>query len=396
MTDDDRPDEADREPALLMGRAPNVRNASNASIAKRPGLISAADIEPLPVYWLWYPYIPMGMVTLISGDPGLGKSWMTMALAADISAGRPLPNSRTTLPPRKVLVMNYEDPLAHTVVPRLIALDANLKNIVFPERYFPLDPEGIRLMESYLQETAAGLVFIDPIVAALGAGVDMHRANEVRAVMAALTEVASRSGAAIIAVRHLRKTGKEGRGKAIYAGLGSIDFTASVRSELMVEEAKTGERLVRHIKSNVGPKGSTLHYHYNEYETTDKRGEPVSTSRFEWLGLWDGPDESPMMDHLGLSKGHKAKEWLKTYLAGGPRPAQEAQKAALAAGFKLKTLRNAKKGLVRSIKTADEWLWELCATSNCDDGLTLAPQLVAEAQKRLAERPEAPGVDLDG
>ena len=31
------------------------------------------DIEPKKVEWLYYPYIPKGKITIICGDPGIGK-----------------------------------------------------------------------------------------------------------------------------------------------------------------------------------------------------------------------------------------------------------------------------------------------------------------------------------
>lgn len=332
-----------------------------------PKMRLASSIEPKPVYWMWAPYIPQGMVTLISGDPGLGKSWMTMSIAADVSAGRPLPGSKVKMPPRRVLVMNYEDSLEHTVVPRLISLGANLDNVIFPDRYFPLDPEGIALMSDWLNEASVGLVFIDPIVAALGAKVDMHKANEVRAVMSALAEIAARSGAAIIAVRHLRKSGRGDSGKAIYAGLGSIDFTGAARSELLVEATKQGDRVVRHIKCNVGPLGPTLAYHYSSYTTEDKRGEPVQASRFEWLGLYEGTDvDDTAGTHVFASpQRDAAREWIRAYLAGGARLAVELNRDAQAAGFSLKTLKRAKEGIARSAHQEGVWYWELCPESGC-------------------------------
>jgi len=341
--------------------------------------ISADTIEPLPVYWLWYPYVPMGMVTLISGDPGLGKSWMTMSIAADISAGRKLPEMRTALPPRKVLIMNYEDSPQHTIIPRLMALGANMANVRLPDRGFVLDADGIRLMEEEVSHANVGIVFIDPIVAAIGAGVDMNKANEVRSVMGALSEVAHRTGAAIIAVRHLRKSGRGDSGKAIYAGLGSIDFTAAVRSEVLVERAKDGTKVMRHIKCNVCPgEGPTLAFHYSSYETTDPKGEPVQSSRFEWLGLYEG-EAYEVGSARPARKRDDAKLFLQDLLKEGPKPASEVVKAGELRGFNLKMLKRAKEGIAESVQHDGMWHWQLKRPAELD------PRLIEEAQRRLAE-----------
>lgn len=355
-----------------------IKRPAKKAPQERPQLLCAADIEPLPVYWLWLPYIPMGMVTMISGDPGLGKSWMTMSLAADISAGRALPLSKRALPPRKVLVMNYEDSPEHTIVPRLLALGANMDNVHLPSRGFVLDADGVRLMEDWIREASVGLVFIDPIVAALGSDVDMNKANEVRAVMGALANVAHRTGTAIIAVRHLRKAGKGDGGKAIYAGLGSIDFTAAVRSELLVEKAKDGTKIVRHIKCNVGPLGPTLAYHYTSYETTDARGEPVQASRFEWLGPYDGVDDDQLAPVLAVKRA-AAQDFLREFLAKGPVLAPDVFAAAEKKGFSAKTLKRAKDGVAESVKIDGFWHWQLIGGAPVE----VDPAILAEAQRRL-------------
>lgn len=351
--------------------------------------ISAADIESKPVHFFWNPYIPQGMLTLISGDPGLGKSWITMDIAARASTGRDMPGGKRRgkpMPPRKVILMNYEDSPEHTIIPRLEILGADRSNIIMPDRGFTLDAGGVMLLEDQIKEASVGFVFIDPIVAALGATVNMNQANEVRAVMGALGQVAHRTHTSIIAVRHLRKAGRGDGGKDIYAGLGSIDFTASVRSELMVEQTKTGEKIVKHIKCNVGPLGPALHYHY-DIKTTEERGEPRYTTRFEWLGEYAGTDIYDISKGHAAPKRDGARDWLKDYLRDGPKVVGDVYKAAKLAGISQDTLKRAKNGMVKSTQTGvNLWQWELQ-----DGPTTLNPDLVAEAQKRMEAGRSAPG-----
>src|SRR5262244_1197773 len=86
-------------------------------------LVCAEDIEPVEMKWLWYPLIPAGSLTLIEGHPGLGKSTITCALAADLSAGRALPNDGPR-EPMKVLMFSTEDLAEAIIIKRLKAHDA--------------------------------------------------------------------------------------------------------------------------------------------------------------------------------------------------------------------------------------------------------------------------------
>jgi RecA-family ATPase len=93
--------------------------------------VSIADVERENVAWLWFPYIPKGKLTIMEGDPGIGKSFITMALAADLSQGRPLwGQDRVAGAKQKVLLLSAEDGLGDTIRPRLEAMSADLHQIV--------------------------------------------------------------------------------------------------------------------------------------------------------------------------------------------------------------------------------------------------------------------------
>ena len=305
------------------------------------------------------------MFTLIDGDPGEGKSQMTLSLAAALSNGRrPLDTRRTAH--EKVLVYSAEDALDETLIPRLIAAGANLDNIYTRKGHFTFtDTEGghgLALLDNDLAEVRPALVIIDPMVAYLGAGVDMYRANEVREFTTGLAERAEKHKAAIVAVRHLRK---QGSGKDIYKAGGSIDFTGAARSELLLEHSKDGIPVVRHIKCNVGPLGPTLAYKLVNVEIAGEEGRPVETSRFEWLGPHEEADGVEVTRRT-LRKGEQAHVYLLETLKNGPRPAQELLDGAAVRGIKEKTLRNAMGGVARSFKVGKSWVWELCPEGERD------------------------------
>ena len=312
-----------------------------------------ADVQPEEIRWLWYPYIPAGKLSSIEGDPGLGKSWITCAIATAIANGLALPGQRHPMRPQKVLMASAEDGLADTVVPRLQAFDADLDNIFAIEDNFTLNRQGIDTLEETMKEFAAAIVFIDPLVAYLGGKVDINRANEVRDVMKQMARAAENTGAAVVTVRHLRKGSG---GKSIYRGLGSIDFTAASRSVLYVEQSPEGLKLVRHIKCNYAPKGKAIAYSLTE-------GEPIpgtdryTIGEFKWGEFTDDPEQVEISTRPRALV--KAQEFLHDLLRPGRVESTEVYDAAMKAGISLSTLNRAKKGLALSVKDGDNWYWEL-------------------------------------
>ena len=310
-------------------------------------LLCAADIVPQEVNFLWYPYIPAGRLTSIEGDPGVGKSWFTAAVAACVTTGKPFPGEdpKRPRPPGKVLMMSSEDGLADTIVPRLKSLGANLSNVFFPAKRFILDSAGIRGLEATVQDVAAAMVFIDPVQLFIGVKVDINRANEVRGFMDLLHQVAERTGCAIILIRHFNKSGS---GTRLYKGLGSIDFAASLRSVLQVELAADEARYVNHEKCNNAKEGDTITY-------TLKMGQG-----FQWGKTI--PRDAPKVSATPRKRA-TCREFLRELLSGGKMPAAEAIQAAEAAGFSLSTVKMSKKGIVESVKVGGgkdgEWIWQL-------------------------------------
>jgi len=305
-----------------------------------------SDVEPQDVAWLWHPYIPLGKLTLLEGDPGLGKTFISLTLAAAITRGWPL-LSQTGAPgeelePADVLYMSAEDGLADTLRPRLDAADADVSRVHALTGWRitgddGTDTEGavslgdIPILEQALAQTKPKLIIIDPLQAYLGAGVDMHRANETRPLLTALGNLAEKYGCAVVCIRHLNKALG---GKALYAGLGSIDFAAAARSVLQVGEHE-GERLLAHVKSSLAPNGKSIRYELRD-------------GSLNWLGVSDVTAEElralPQQER-GESTVEAAISFLQDFLADGPQTSNEVSKAAKEEGISTATLRRAKEQL---------------------------------------------------
>lgn len=322
-------------------------------------LLNLDDVEPEVVEWLWYPYIPRGKLTMIEGDPGLGKSWLTMALASYISRGKALPYQ---LNPEEgpVLIMSAEDGIADTIKPRLITLRANTKNIIAIPEPVSFTENGAKAVDEAIKQVKPRLVIIDPLVAYLGGKIDLHKANETREIMARMTRIAEENKVAIVLVRHLTKGNKD---KAIYRGLGSIDLTAAVRSVLAIgrnpKDPNEG-RVICHIKSNLAPLGKAISY---TLDAGDKKhpfefGEEVEVNVEEVLGA---------QPTNGKGATEAAVEFLNTILINGKAmPSIEIQREAEARGIGEKALKKARKFLgVSMIRDGDGvYKWALPNTEN--------------------------------
>lgn len=316
-------------------------------------LICMADIAPQAVHWLWLPWIPLGKLTLLEGDPGLGKSHLTLQLATALSRGRGLPAMAKTAPANSLL-LTAEDGLGDTVRPRLDAMGADLGRIfpLFGDLVF--DAMGLANLEQAIQQTSARLVTVDPLVAYLGATVDLHLANETRAVMKQLAAIAERHHCAIVLVRHLTKSGKD---RAIYRGLGSIDLTAACRSAMLVgcDPNDAPPVALIHIKSNLSAKADSL-------------GFTIADGAFKWTGR----TTLTAADILGAEQGgqsavQEAEAFLRSVLADGPTTVAAVRTQARGAAIAEKTLRRAREamGVVATQiheegrKGAVQWTWSL-------------------------------------
>ena len=295
-------------------------------------MLRMADVELTAVDWLWFPYIPFGKLTIIQGNPGEGKTYFAMRLAAACTNRKPLPNM-PTLEPFNVIYQTAEDGLGDTVKPRLLEAEADLEKVlVIDDRDAPLTLTDERLARA-IRENSARLVIIDPVQAFLGADVDMNRANEVRPILRSLGDAAQATGCAIVLIGHLNKAAGT---QSAYRGLGSIDITAAVRSLLFIGKLKDSPttRVLVHEKSSLAPPGQSL-----AFSLGDEKG-------FVWIGAYDitadellaGTDTT-----RAENKTAQAETLILELLADGRRiPSAELEKAVNDRGISSRTLRTAK------------------------------------------------------
>ena len=303
-------------------------------------IIRMSDVELTPVEWLWKPYLPFGKLSVLQGNPGEGKTYFAMHLAAACTNGKLLPNMER-MEPFNVIYQTAEDGLGDTVKPRLIEAGADL------DRVLVIDDSDVQLtlsderIEKAIIENNARLVIIDPIQAYLGADVDMNRANEVRPIFMRLGQVAQRTGCAILLIGHLNKAAGM---QSLQRGLGSIDIAAAVRSVMFIGKLKHDPtmRILTHEKSSLAPPGVSL-----AFSLGDEGG-------FRWVGEYDITADEMLsgIEPQRETKTQQAKDLICALLAGGKQVlSEDIDKAALERGIPGRPVRDAKRELGDALKS---------------------------------------------
>lgn len=345
-----------------------------ATTAGKAIIVNLADVKPTKVHWLDRDRIPLGTLTILDGDPGVGKTSIALDYAARVSNGRDMPDGkRGDLydKPAGVVILSAEDDPGVTLRPKLEAMGADLKRIALLEGVRVGTNErmpnltDLAAIEDTIKRVNAKLAIVDPLMAYLPGTKNAYRDQDMRAVLTPLIKLVGRLGVALLVVRHLNKrTGERADVSALYRGAGSIGIAGAARSVLLVAPDKTDEdderRLLVRVKGNLSkpPKGLL-------FRLTSKGGDDPAIVRWEGE-VEDTADDlvRPTTEDEEPSKVDEAREWLRAALADGPLLAKQAYSEAGKVGIKPRTLERAKKRLkVRS--EAEEgtspprWRWVL-------------------------------------
>jgi putative DNA primase/helicase len=389
------------EVGLLWRACPNVTGHAEPEPDVDSGLeaqlISASAIAPQRIEWLWPGRIPLGMLALFSGDPKLGKSLAALSLIAAVTRGGVLPGGGADgpgmAPLGSAILLSAEDDWARTIVPRLLAAGADLDRVKMISTM--LDPEGpgssgvrpptasaadLRAIERRAAELGdCRLIVFDPITAYLGRNVDARRALE------PLKQMAARLNATVLLITHLNKRGGSGtNGK--YRVLGDIGYVGVCRTNFLFlpdpDDPSGGRRLMLDNGANLAEKQPALPYvvrKEDDVAVVEWLPETIELDANAALTRTVKGSQSSASGRLG--RRHVCEEWLRGYLADGPKPAKECERAALVAGFNRPQLDRARAALaVRHVRSGfgKGACYHICLPE-ADGDLHDAPELVAGA-----------------
>ncbi len=322
-------------------------------------MIRAADLVPETLAYIWKGRIACGKLTMVVGEPGLGKSLLAAHLAATVSQGAAWASGENPAPRGSVILVTTEDDLNDTVRPRLEAAGADLNAV-----HLRSDLDLTRDFEAFERRVSripdVRLIIIDPITSCCGRA-NLNGTAEVRAVLSPLTRFAARTGTAVVFITH---PNKKSSGRALNRASGSHAFVAVARSAFSLSEDKNdpGRRLLLPIKNNLGVAGQGVAFRIEEVAIGIGAAprlvfdsEPVTITADEALN-------GSYHDSSRRSAVDEAKEFLLDFLAADAVPVPDVQAAARAAGITLASLRRAKDALgIKPKKSGMEgkWLWML-------------------------------------
>jgi hypothetical protein len=378
MSPDDRADGAnsgfapDSQPAAASESQP-----PSSGRKPLPPIVALSQVAPEPLRWLSPGRLAAGKITILDGDPALGKSTLLCEFAARISRGDPLPGGDAA-PPRPVVLMSAEDDPYDTIRPRIDAAGGDPRRVIaFATLPAPAStgtlgaiPDHVYILEEIITRTQAALLVIDPLVAYLARGHNANSNQGVRRAFYSLKVLAERTGVAIVAVRHLNKSMTA---NPLYRGLGSIGIIGAARCGLLLalDPDDSQRRILASTKDNLGRPPPSL-----AFRLLASPGSHVARV------VWDGESQWTAGQLLRESAAGitsrslltDAREWLRTALADGPRSAGDIAREAREAGIGRNVLYAARKlegvSIGKERMASGRWVWSSVVTEGEDPGVS--------------------------
>lgn len=314
--------EGDLLAALGLRRSDLRPPAANTGDDGGSGVIRMSSVPVAPVRFLWHGYLPRGKQVIMDGDPGQGKSTLTIDIIARVTTGKPMPDNTPGLgEPAAVVLLSAEDDGGDTIRPRLEAAGADLDKVILVKHFdgddgqprLPELPRDVPKLKKIIEQLGAALLVVDPLFSFIGETVNSRLDPAVRRALYPLKELAEDTGVTVWLVRHMNKNEST---HALYRGGESIAFTAASRVAMLVatdpDDPEHGHVLAV-AKANLTERPSSLRYRLREVT------EPVKTTCVEWLG----PSRHDANALLRLSaperlrKVDEAAEWLDDQMWDG-------------------------------------------------------------------------------
>ena len=317
----------------------------------RANSIQAATIKPTAINWAWPGWLAKGKLIILAGAGGGGKTTLAISFTATMTRGGRWPDGEPCKDRRSVIIWSSEDDPADTIVPRLMAADADLAKVYILQGRInglgeiqPFDPAtDIALLAAELDRIGdVGMIMIDPIVSAVAG--DMHRANDVRRALQGLVDLAEKYDCAVLGITHFSK-GSAGSNPAERV-LGSQAFSALARTVLVAAKQEDSDlRVLARAKSNIANDSGGCTYSIEECTV----GEGITTTRVTWGDMIEGSAREILADVERTETGEQDEddpgEALRRILRDAPLTGKEAKDLMTGAGFTPKQTRTAREKL---------------------------------------------------
>lgn len=357
------------------GADPNAARASAIdALAERQGtpgrsgptlkVTPASEIKIKATEWLWHQRVPLGALTLLPGREGTGKSTFGCWLAARVTRGE-LDGVYEGIP-KSVFYVATEDDWSRTITPRLVAAGADLDRVYrigvdtsgggVVELSLPHHTEQLR---DGIRKHDVGLVFLDPMMSVVAAGLDTHKDRETRMALEPMSAIAMDTDCAVVGLAHFSKSMTT---DALNLVMASKAFTAVPRAVIGMardDEAEEENAVVlSQIKSNLGPLDvPSLKFTFRSVtvETEDGRGAHVG--QLVMLGETDRNVSDILAgrgDEADQETWNAASWWLYEHITrgGGEAAAVDLFARGKAAGHSKDSLKRASKKLALVKRTS--------------------------------------------
>lgn len=335
----------------LLNTKGDIDQAKKSLPKRKLRLTPASEITPRPVHWMWDGRVALGTLALLAGREGIGKSTLAYTLVGQITQG--------TLPgnymgePRSVIIVATEDSWEFTIVPRLMAAGANLRKVF---RVEPTDqdeygislPRDVEELSIVTKESGTALILLDPLMSRVDAKLDTHKDSEVRKALEPLVKMANESGASVLGLIHVNKSGSS---DPLTSLMGSRAFSAVSRAVLYVVEDPENRdiKVMAQVKNNLGKSDlPELTYSLNQVTVGEWEDEIITSVKLKWEGERATGNVRNILSTktTNKSKAEQAEEWLEHYLeSNGKTPSKQATEAAKAEGYIGGTLQRARESL---------------------------------------------------
>ncbi|NWD66394.1 AAA family ATPase [Pseudomonas gingeri] len=365
---------------------------ADASVWK-VNLVSAANIKPAAIRWLWPGWLAQGKLHILAGAGGTGKTTLLLSLIATITTGGRWPDGSRCNEPGTAIIWSSEDDPADTLVPRLTAAGADLRRVHIIQGRTnaqgdadPFDPANdIALLRAAAKEIGGvALLMLDPIVSAVKG--DMHKANDVRRALQGVVDFAEQNLCAVVGISHFAKGGA-GSSPADRV-IGSQAFSALARTVLVAAKQEDSDmRVLARAKSNIGADEGGVSYTIEPFDI----GGGIETTRVLWGDAIEGSareilGEAETTNNEEASEKEDAEQFLTSMLSHGPVSVKQIRADVAGAGYAWRTIERAKKTLsVEAVKVGmkEGWVWQL-GSEDRQDPMKTASQNRGGLQDKLA------------